>query len=62
MYQFRKTENACDLDLDPKTLVLKPDLEIMATCLQTKHEVNGSNGSNVTPHTETLKVYIISCL
>ena len=37
--------DACDLDFDPMTLVLKLDLDIMVTYLHTINEVNKSNGS-----------------
>ena len=45
--------DACDIDLDPMTLILKLDLDMMVTYLQTKSEVNGSKGMAKQTHEQT---------
>ena len=39
--------NACDLGLDPMTLILELDLDTIVTYLYTKNEVNRSKSSKV---------------
>ena len=40
--------DACDLDLDPLTLLLKLDTDMVVTYIDAKTEVNRSNGLKVT--------------
>ena len=44
LYVQNLTFDFHDLELHPMTLVLKSDLDMVVTYLQTKNEVNRSNG------------------
>jgi len=45
-----------DLDLDPKTFILDPDLDIMKLCLRTKTEVCRSKHSKVRAQTGQMHI------